>query len=42
MIYAGRLPAITAACLAGTFAVLWFVVPYLYRERRTPPPPTDG
>ena len=38
MIYAGRLPAITAACLAGAFALVWFVMPFVYRGRRTPPP----
>ncbi len=38
MLYAGRLPAITAACLAGAFAAAWFVLPFVYRERRTPPP----
>jgi predicted neutral ceramidase superfamily lipid hydrolase len=37
MLYAGRVPAITAACLAGAFAVVWFVLPFVYRERRTPP-----
>jgi hypothetical protein len=38
MLYAGRVPAITAACLAAAFAVVWFVLPFVYRERRTPPP----
>jgi hypothetical protein len=36
MLYAGTAAAITAACLAGAFALVWFVVPFVYRERRTP------
>lgn len=38
VLYPGDTPAITAACLAGGFAVIWFVVPFVFRERPTPPP----
>jgi hypothetical protein len=39
MLYAGRTAAITAACLAGAFALAWFVLPFVYRERPTPAAP---
>ena len=37
MVYpAGSLPEIVAAVLAGAFALVWFVVPLLYRREGTP------
>ncbi|MGH9213231.1 MAG: DUF6328 family protein [Acidimicrobiales bacterium] len=40
LLYEGNLPAVVAACLAGGFAVVWFLVPFVFREQRTPPPTT--
>ncbi len=36
VLYAGTVPAVVAASLAGAFAIGWFVIPFAYREKRTP------
>jgi predicted neutral ceramidase superfamily lipid hydrolase len=41
-LYSGTVPAVVAACLAGAFFVVWFVVPFAYRRERTPPPDSPG
>lgn len=46
VVYPGTLPRIVAASLAGTFVLVWLVVPLLFRPRPTPERPsaqqTDG
>jgi hypothetical protein len=43
VIYPGTIPAIVAGVLAGTFIVVWFVLPLFYRRARTPEPrPPDN
>jgi hypothetical protein len=36
MLYEATVAAIAAACLAGAFVLGWFVVPIVFRPRRTP------
>ncbi len=36
VIYPGTLPKTVAAVLAGAFAIVWFVMPFLYRREPTP------
>jgi Family of unknown function (DUF6328) len=36
VIYPGTIPRIVTSVLAGTFAVVWFVLPIFYRRRKTP------
>jgi hypothetical protein len=38
LVYPGDLPALVAALLIGAFALVWFVLPFLYRSEPTPPP----
>ena len=43
VIYPGTAPRIVTAVLAGSFAIVWFVLPVFYRPERTPKPrPPDG
>jgi Family of unknown function (DUF6328) len=43
VIYPGTAPRIVTAVLAGSFAIVWFVLPAFYRPERTPKPRTpDG
>ena len=37
VLYSSSAAAIVAALLVGAFAVVWFLVPFLYRPDRTPP-----
>jgi hypothetical protein len=37
VLYSGGAAATVAAILVGSFAIIWFVVPLLYRRDRTPP-----
>jgi MFS family permease len=41
LVYPGDLPALVTALLAGAFAVVWFLMPFLYRRERTPVPDDD-
>lgn len=36
LVYPGNLPASLAAVMAGAFAVVWFILPFVYRRRGTP------
>jgi len=36
VIYPGTLPGVVAGVMAGAFVVTWFLVPFLYRQGRTP------
>jgi hypothetical protein len=38
VIYPGTIPRIVTAVLAGTFGVVWFVLPIFYRRVKTPEP----
>ena len=38
MLYDATAAAVAAACLAGSFVIVWLVVPIAYRPNRTPPP----
>lgn len=44
LVYPGDLPKTVTGLLALAFAVVWFVMPFLYRPEPTPPPdePDDG
>ncbi len=42
VIYPGTIPRIVTAVLAGTFVVVWFVLPVFYRPARTPEPRPPG
>jgi hypothetical protein len=42
VIYPGTMPGIVAAVLAGTFMVVWFVLPLFYRRVKTPEPHPPG
>jgi hypothetical protein len=42
VLYAGTGPALVAAALAGAFAIVWFVLPLVYRRERTPEPQPPG
>jgi hypothetical protein len=42
VLYAGTVPALVAAVLAGAFALTWFVLPLVYRSERTPEPHPPG
>jgi Family of unknown function (DUF6328) len=42
-IYPGTIPRVVAAVLAGSFAIVWFVLPVFYRPAKTPESsPPDG
>jgi hypothetical protein len=41
LVYPGDLPAIVAAVLAGTFGVVWFLLPLLYRQEEQTPEHDD-
>jgi hypothetical protein len=36
LVYPGDLPAVVAAVMVGAFAVVWFLLPFLYRKEATP------
>jgi peptidoglycan biosynthesis protein MviN/MurJ (putative lipid II flippase) len=38
LVYDATAAAIAAGCLAGAFAIVWFVLPFLYRPEPTPAP----
>jgi hypothetical protein len=38
VLYGGTVPGIVAGSLAGAFVAVWFVIPLVYRQERTPPP----
>jgi hypothetical protein len=49
LVYPGDLPAYLTAFLAGAFALIWFVLPFVFQRRSTPGhhedrdgPPADG
>ena len=43
VVYPGTMPRIVTAVLAGTFAIVWFVLPVFYRPAKTPESrPPDG
>jgi hypothetical protein len=42
VIYPGTIPQIVTGVLAGTFIVVWFVLPVFYRPKRTPEPHPPG
>jgi hypothetical protein len=41
-VYPGDLPALVTALMAGAFTVVWFLMPFLYRQERTPPPDEES